>query len=108
LIRNAIKIALSAASQVPVPGNNVPSELPLPLTPLAIYSMAQLPINVFGVPPAGIGVGPPLTIPGMVLLGAEAILLALEFSSNSNNEKINKQLKDMCFDLAGYKKYGIE
>jgi hypothetical protein len=108
LIRNAIKIALSAASQVPVPGNNVPSELPLPLTPLAIYSMAQLPINVFGVPPAGIGVGPPLTIPGMVLLGAEAILLALEFSSNSNNEKIDKQLKDMCFDLAGYKKYGIE
>lgn len=112
LIRNAIKIALSVASQVPVPGNNVPSELPLPLTPLAIYSMAQLPITVFGVPPAGIGVGPPLTIPGMVLLGAEAILLALEFSfdidANSNNEKINKQLKDMCFDLAGYKKYGIE
>jgi hypothetical protein len=112
LIRNAIKIALSVASQVPVPGNNIPSELPLPLTPLAIYSMAQLPITVFGVPPAGIGVGPPLTIPGMVLLGAEAILLALEFSfdidANSNNEKINKQLKDMCFDLAGYKKYGIE
>jgi hypothetical protein len=48
----------------------------------------------------------------MVLLGAEAILLALEFSfdidANSNNEKINNQLKDMCFDLAGYKKYGIE
>lgn len=112
LIRNAIKIALSVASQVPVPGNNIPSELPLPLTPLAIYSMAQLPITVFGVPPAGIGVGPPLTIPGMVLLGAEAILLALEFSfdidANSNNEKINNQLKDMCFDLAGYKKYGIE
>jgi hypothetical protein len=112
LIRNAIKIALSVTSQVPVPGNNIPSELPLPLTPLAIYSMAQLPITVFGVPPAGIGVGPPLTIPGMVLLGAEAILLALEFSfdidANSNNEKINKQLKDMCFDLAGYKKYGIE
>jgi hypothetical protein len=112
LIRNAIKIALSVASQVPVPGNNIPSELPLPLTPLAIYSMAQLPITVFGVPPAGIGIGPPLTIPGMVLLGAEAILLALEFSfdidANSNNEKINNQLKDMCFDLAGYKKYGIE
>jgi hypothetical protein len=114
LIRNAIKIALSVASQVPVPGgeNKIPSELPLPLTPLAIYSMAQLPITVFGVPPAGIGIGPPLTIPGMVLLGAEAILLALEFSLdidfNSNNQKINQQLKDMCFDLSGYKKYGVE
>jgi hypothetical protein len=112
LIRNAIKIALSVASQIPGAQGNIPSELPLPLTPLAIYSMAQLPITVFGVPPVGIGVGPPLTIPGMVLLGAEALLLALEFSfdmdANSNNEKINKELKDMCFDLAGYKKYGIE
>jgi hypothetical protein len=113
LIRNAIKIALSVASQLPIQvgGSNIPAELPLPLTPLAIYSMAQLPITVFGVPPAGIGVGPPLTIPGMVLLGAEAILLALEFAEdidfNSNNEKINQQLKDMCFDLSGYKKYGI-
>ena len=111
-IRNAVKIALSLASQVPNPfGDPLPSELPPPLAILAPYSMGQLPINVFGVPPAGFGVGAPLTIPGMVLLGAELLLLNLEFSTNIenavSNEKIKDALKTMCIDIEGYKKYGI-
>jgi hypothetical protein len=113
LIRNAVKLSLSAASQIPNPfgGPTIPSELPLALSPLAIYSMAQLPITVFGIPPAGIGVGPPLTVPGMILLGADLLLLSLEFSenfdSNIENEKIKEELRNYCFDLSGYKKYGV-
>ena len=113
IIRQAVKLSLSMASQIPNPfgGPTVPSELPLPLSPLAIYSMAQLPITVFGIPPVGIGVGPPLTIPGMVLLGAELLLLSLEFAenldSNIENDKIKEELRKYCFDLSGYKKYGM-
>lgn len=113
LIRNAVKLSLSAASQLPNPfgGPTAPSELPLALSPLAIYSLAQLPITVFGIPPVGIGVGPPLTIPGMVLLGADLLLLSLEFSenldSNIENEKIKEELRNFCIDLSGYKKYGV-
>jgi hypothetical protein len=114
LIRNAVKLSLSAASQVASAfgENRIPSELPLALSPIALYSMAQLPINVFGVPPAGIGIGPPLTIPGFVLLGAELLLLSLEFSdkldTNIDNKDIKEELRNYCFDLSGYKKYGIE
>jgi hypothetical protein len=113
ILRNAVKLSLSLASQIPNPfgGPPVPSELPLALSPLAIYSMAQLPITVFGVPPVGIGVGPPLTIPGMVLLGADLLLLSLEFSENLDlnieNDSIKEELKNYCFDLSGYKKYGV-
>jgi len=113
LIRNAVKLSLSVASQIPNPfgGPTVPSELPLELSPLAIYSLAQLPITLFGIPPAGIGVGPPLTIPGMVLLGADLLLLSLEFSDNLDinieNEKIKEELRNYCIDLSGYKKYGV-
>jgi len=113
LIRNAVKLSLATASQLPNPfgGPTIPSELPLPLSPLAIYSMAQLPVTVFGIPPVGIGVGAPLTIPGMVLLGADLLLLSLEFSenldSNAENDKIKEELKNYCFDLSGYKKYGV-
>lgn len=113
IIRQAVKLSLAMASQLPNPfgGPTVPSELPLALSPLAIYSMAQLPITVFGIPPVGIGVGPPLTIPGMVLLGAELLLLSLEFAenldSNIENDKIKEELRKYCFDLSGYKKYGM-
>jgi len=113
IIRQAVKLSLAMASQLPNPfgGPTVPSELPLALSPLAIYSMAQLPITVFGIPPVGIGVGPPLTIPGMVLLGAELLLLSLEFSENLDlnieNDKIKEELRKYCFDLSGYKKYGM-
>lgn len=113
ILRNAVKLSLSLASQIsgPLGGPPIPSELPLALSPLAIYSMAQLPITVFGVPPVGIGVGPPLTIPGMVLLGADLLLLALEFSENLDlnieNDNIKEELRKYCFDLSGYKKYGV-
>jgi hypothetical protein len=113
ILRNAVKLSLSLASQIsgPLGGPPIPSELPLALSPLAIYSMAQLPITVFGVPPVGIGVGPPLTIPGMVLLGADLLLLALEFSENLDlnveNDSIKEELRKYCFDLSGYKKYGV-
>ena len=113
IIRQAVKLSLAMASQLPNPfgGPTVPSELPLALSPLAIYSMAQLPITVFGIPPVGIGVGPPLTIPGMVLLGAELLLLSLEFAENLDlnieNDKIKEELRKYCFDLSGYKKYGM-
>ena len=113
ILRNAVKLSLSFASQFPNPlgGPSIPSELPLALSPLAIYSMAQLPITIFGIPPAGIGTGPPLTIPGMVLLGADLLLLALEFAENLDlnveNDSIKEELKKYCFDLSGYKKYGV-
>ena len=113
IIRQAVKLSLAMASQLPNPfgGPTVPSELPLALSPLAIYSMAQLPITVFGIAPVGIGVGPPLTIPGMVLLGAELLLLSLEFAENLDlnieNDKIKEELRKYCFDLSGYKKYGM-
>lgn len=113
MIRNAVKIAFSAASQVgsSLGATSIPPELPPPLSLLAPYSMAQLPITVFGVPPAGIGVGPPLTIPGMVLLGAELLLLNLDFAENidknTQDQKIKDLLKKYCFDLEGYKKYGV-
>jgi hypothetical protein len=113
ILRNAVKLSLSLASQLPNPfgGQTLPSELPLALSPLAIYSMAQLPITVFGVPPAGIGVGPPITIPGLILLGADLLLLALEFSESLDikleDDKIKEELRKYCFDLSGYKKYGV-
>lgn len=111
IIRNAVKLALSAASQIPTPFAELkpPAELPIALTPLAIYSIAQLPITMFGVPPVGIGIGPPLTPPGFVLLAAEIILLSLDFAENldenTENDKIKQELKKYCFDLSGYKKY---
>ena len=113
MIRNAVKIAFSAASQVgsSLGATSIPPELPPPLSLLAPYSMAQLPITVFGVPTVGIGVGPPLTIPGMVLLGAELLLLNLDFAENidknTQDQKIKDLLKKYCFDLEGYKKYGV-
>lgn len=113
VLRNAVKLSFGLASQIPNPfGQTLPSEPPIPLNLLAPYSIAQLPINLFGVPPVGIGVGLPITIPGIVLLGAELLLLNLEFAENieknSQNQQIKNKLRELCFDLEGYKKYGVE
>lgn len=113
IYRNAVKIIFGLSSQVGgMFGAPIPNEPPLPLNLLAPYSIGQLPVNLFGFPPAGIGVGMPITIPGMILLGAELLLLGIEFAEdiekNSNNEQIKKKLRELCFELEGYKKYGIE
>lgn len=113
ILRNAVKIAFGLSSGVAsMVGGSIPADPPMPLNMLFPYSILQRPVNIFGVPPVGIGTGPPITIPGIVLLGAEALLLSLEFAENieknSDNENIKNQLKKLCFDLSGYKKYGVE
>jgi hypothetical protein len=112
MYRNAVKLFLNIVSQVAGPFVPVPAEIPPPLNALAIYSMGQLPINVFGIPPAGIGIGPPITIPGMVLLAVEIILLASEisinFDANDGDDQIKELLKKYCINIHGYKKYGVE
>jgi hypothetical protein len=112
LIRNAVKIATSFASQGnSSPGSSTPSELMFPFNTLLPYSLAQLPVNIFGIPPAGFGYGPPITIPGLILLGAEILLLGYDVYADENtqiNQEIKNQLKQLCLDLDGYKKYTIE
>lgn len=114
IYRNAVKIVFGLASQVgSIVGQPLPSEPPLPLNLLLPYSLPlQRPVNIFGLIPVGIGTGPPITIPGLILLGAELLLINLEFAdnidSNLNNENIKEQLRKLCFDIYGYKKYGVE
>ena len=113
LVRQAVQISVGLASQVSsqLNGQAIPPQLPYPFNSLLPYSMGQLPVNIFGIPPAGIGVGPPITIPGLILLGAEIILLDMDWILEDNSQSdrlIKEQIKQLCLDLDGYKKYGIE
>jgi hypothetical protein len=113
LIRQAVQISVGLASQVSsqLGSQALPPQLPYPFNSLLPYSMGQLPVNIFGVPPVGVGIGPPITIPGLILLGAEIILLDMDWILEDNSQSdrlIKEQIKRLCLDLDGYKKYGIE
>ena len=58
------------------------SGIRIPEIPVLPISMALLPINLFGIPPAGIGIGPPITPLGMFYLNAFGFYDWLEADSN--------------------------
>lgn len=106
-IRDTIKSGVSIGAG-PFSGKlKPPDDMPLPVAP---FSLALLPMTVFPPPPAGPGIGPPLTIPGMIYLGADIILILFDLLKNldfgSDDKNLKNLLKPYCVDLSRYKKYG--
>lgn len=64
--------------------------------PTVLASLALLPVNVFGVPPVGFGIGPPVTpLPGMLYWALEPLLWKLPFFQNqAANSDAAKNLKN--------------
>lgn len=53
------------------------------ILPTVLASLALLPVNVFGPPPVGFGIGPPVTpLPGMLYWALEPLLWKLPFFQN--------------------------
>lgn len=105
-IRNTIKSGINISAG-PFAGKLKPPEnMPLPVAP---FSLALLPMTVF---PPPVGIGPPLTIPGMIYLGADLLLLLFDLFKDIEASADNKSLKNLldpyCVNLKRYRKYGIE
>jgi len=65
--------------------------------PTVLASLALLPINVFGVPPVGFGIGPPVTpLPGMLYWALEPLLWKLPFFQNqaANSDAAKNLIND--------------
>lgn len=105
-IRNTIKSGINISAG-PFAGKLKPPEnMPLPVAP---FSLALLPMTVF---PPPVGIGPPLTIPGMVYLGADLLLLLFDLmkdiEASADNRSLNNLLEPYCVNLKRYRRYGIE
>lgn len=58
------------------------------IIPSSLLSIAQLPINLFGIPPAGIGIGPPISLPyGPIFWALEPLLWDWPFYKNILNQQ---------------------
>lgn len=110
-VKTAISTAQGVAGAVGVPLKPDPViQTLLDQMPVAPFSLALLPMNVFPPPPVGPGAGPPIMPPtGFIFLALEVLLLAADIWSLSDEgastEDLNNLLKRYCVNIKRYKEY---